>query len=66
MKKLSQIAQDEAFAVATIINEFTTLFKAHKRKFLLFMLFELWVHGLAVHHLSELKSLMELIPFLHP
>ena len=47
-----------------IAGEFIDLWFAHPKKMTAFIIIELWIHSLSFQHLTELKSLMDLIPFL--
>lgn len=50
--------------ILEIVESLYQLFKDHKKVAAGVLLFEFWVHSLAVHHLSELKQFMDLVPFL--
>lgn len=54
---------DQYAALAVVIAEILPIVMAHKKMTLLVVLFHIWVYGLAIHHIGELKSLMELLPF---
>ena len=64
MKPVREIAQNQMFAVAVILNELTEIASKHKKATILIILFEIWVHSLMFQHLGELKTIYELIPFL--
>jgi hypothetical protein len=63
MRRPNEAMRDEWMAVSVIAGELLILAKAHPKKALLVLLFHIWVYGLAIHHIQELRSLYELIPF---
>ena len=62
-EKVVALPSQTIIAVKMIAGEVVDLYVAHPKKMFAFTLFELWVHSLMFQHLTELKSLSELIPF---
>lgn len=56
---------DEWAQVKIILDALLELARAHPKKALMFFFFNLWVYSLMFQHLTELKSIWELIPFTH-
>lgn len=63
MKKITQIAQDETIAITMIVNSVVSIALQHKKKAIMFIAIEIWIHSLSFQHIGELKTLWELIPF---
>jgi len=62
--KAIAIPTQTVIAIKMIAGEFIDLWFAHPKKMTAFIIIELWIHSLSFQHLTELKSLMDLIPFL--
>jgi hypothetical protein len=65
MRRPNEVITDEWTAVSVIASELIILAKAHPKKAIIVILFHIWVYGLAFHHIQELKTIYELIPFIN-
>lgn len=63
MKRPQEIVSQTSLAAAVVFSEVWPIIVRHKKTVFIIVVFEVWVHGLAIHHAGELKSLMELFPF---
>lgn len=58
-----KMVTDTFIATNIIVAEVLDLIRKHKRVAFLIIIFEIWIHGLFFQHLTELKEILELIPF---
>ena len=65
MRRPKEVANDEWMAVSVIAGELIRLARAHPKKAGIVVLWHLWIYSLAFHHIAELQSLLDLIPFIH-
>lgn len=60
---MKALATESFTQVTIIVTEVLDLIRKHKRAALLIFIVELYVHSLVFQHLTEIKSIIELIPF---
>jgi hypothetical protein len=64
-ENIVKLSPSNQYANAMVVfSEIWPIVVKHKKKVVLILLFEVWVHGLVIHHVQELKSLLDLFPFL--
>ena len=63
--KITQYPKEQYDATLIILKEVLSLVRRHKKASVIIGLFIMWDLSLVFHHLSELKSLWDAIPFLH-
>ena len=59
--KQAVITEKDAFL--EIMSKLYDIAKANPKKAALFVLLELYAHSLLLHHLQEIRDIMDLIPF---
>ena len=65
LQRTRDLVSNEGTAVKIIASKLIDIAMEHKKKALVFIIIELWVHSLSFQHLHELKSMWDLIPFIH-
>ena len=62
-EKALALPAQSVIALKLMVGEFIDLWVAHPKKVTLLVVLELWIHSLMFQHITELQSLMQLIPF---
>ena len=65
LEQVKQYPKEQYDATLIILKEVLCLVRKHKKASIILGLFIMWDLSLVFHHLSELKSLWEAVPFLH-
>ena len=65
IQRTRDLVNNETLAVKVIAGELIDIALKHKKKAAIVIIFHLWLYSLAFKHIAELKSLLDLIPFIH-
>ena len=57
------VVSDEWTSLAVILGELLNLAKAHPKKAWAILVFHVWIYSLVFQHVSEIRNVLQLIPF---